>query len=246
MREYRRFTWKDTNLRVACAAFDVVTTEIVQQRQLLEAYIERHPQFQTALVPLPLQPDAPPVVRLMAAAADKTGVGPMAAVAGTLAQLGAEKAMAAGCAEAIVENGGDLFVASNREVVVGIYAGENRVAASLAFQLQPADLPLAICSSSSYLGHSLSFGDCDLATVVAADGALADAAATLACNEIHCEADLESVLEKVGAIAGIRGILAVKNDRIGLWGSLPKLIRNTDPQTTGKITCDRRSPGPAA
>ena len=241
MRIYRSFSWKETNLRVASDAFDLIVQTIMNERRNLERYIVRHPGFQTALVPVVLQENPPEAAKRMAAASELTGLGPMAAVAGCLAQLGAEAAMAGGCQEAIVENGGDMFVYGKTEVVIGIYAGSNSLGNQLAFRLDPANLPLAVCSSSSKMGHSLSFGRCDLATVVAKDAALADAAVTLVCNLITKEADLEPVLNEVGKIAGIDGILAVKNAKIGMWGKLPALVRNQDLNTREKITRDSRS-----
>lgn len=241
LRVYRSFSWKDTNLRVASDAFDLVTRTVVAERKLLERYIHRHPEFQSALVPVVLLEDAPEVARRMAAAADLTGLGPMASVAGTLAQLGVEAAMAEGCREAIVENGGDIFIHSDTSVTIGIYAGNNAIGNTLAFRIAPEDLPLALCSSSSKMGHSLSFGQCDLATVVAKDGALADSAVTLVCNLIRSENDLTPVLNDVGTIAGITGIFAVKNNKIGMWGALPELVRNQDTATQNKITRDLHS-----
>lgn len=235
-RQYRSFSWKETTLRVACAEFDLVTAAVVARRRELECYIARQPEFQHSLSPVVLLDDAPEVARRMAEAAKLTGLGPMAAVAGTLAQFGVEAALAAGCREAIVENGGDIFLASDSEVLIGLYAGENPLAASLAFRITPAEMPLALCSSSSVMGHSLSFGRCDLATVASKDAALADAAVTLVCNRIRREADLQPVLEDVGKIAGVDGILAVKGGSIALWGRLPELVRNQDSASQRKIT----------
>ena len=167
----------------------------------------------------------------------------MAAVAGTLAQLAAEAAQAAGCAEAIVENGGDIYIITDRPVAVGIYAGDNPIAANLAFHVTPEQTPLAICSSSSAMGHSLSLGQCDLATVVADSGALADAAATLIGNRIHAEADIEPALNEAAAIPGLRGVLAMKGEKLGMWGKLPRLVRNADAATRVKITRDYRNRG---
>jgi ApbE superfamily uncharacterized protein (UPF0280 family) len=240
-RVYRYFHHKDSNLRIACACFDAVTAEQLRQYALLEAYIRRHPSFRTALAPLDLLPDAPAVARLMAASAGVAGVGPMAAVAGALAQCAAEAGIAAGCTEAIVENGGDIYLITDREVTVGIYAGDNPIAASLALHITPADAPLAICSSSSTMGHSLSLGYCDLATVVADSGALADAVATFVGNHIFSEADIEPTLNGAASLPGVRGLLAVKGERIGICGKLPKLVRNTDASTRAKITRDFRS-----
>lgn len=244
MRIFRTFTWKDTNLKVCCDRFDLVTRAIVAHRTELEQYITGHPQFQLSLTRVELLDNAPEVARRMAVAANLTGLGPMASVAGTLAQIGVEAAMVEGCSEAIVENGGDMFVFSGAPVTVGIYAGRDLAGANLAFRLYPEKLPLALCSSSSTMGHSLSFGNCELATVIAREAALADSAATLACNRIHREEDLEAVLNEVGAIPGIQGILAVKNGKIGLWGELPEIIRNKDTATGEKVTRDYRSDGP--
>lgn len=241
MRVYHSFSWKDTNLRVACEAFDLVTRAVVEERKRLERYIGRQPEFMTSLVPVVLLEAAPESARRMAAAADLTGLGPMASVAGTLAQIGVEAAVANGCKEAIVENGGDIFIHSDTEVTIGIYAGDNAIGNQLAFRISPHDLPLSLCSSSSKMGHSLSFGRCDLATVVARDGALADSAVTLVCNLIRTEHDLTPVLGDVGSIPGISGILAVKNGKIGLWGRLPELVRNQDAAARNKITRDLRS-----
>jgi len=241
MRQFRTFSFKDTHLKVYGSEYDKITEVIVQERKKLEAYILRHPEFKNALSPIALLPEAPEIAQKMAKASTATGLGPMASVAGTLAQIGVEAAKEAGCNEAIVENGGDMYIMSPTLVTIGIYAGKNSIGAQLAFQLTPEELPLAICSSSSKMGHSLSLGDCELATVIAKDAALADSVATLTCNSISIETEVELVLDKVGQIEGIRGILVVKNSKIGLWGNLPKLVRNQDIETLAKITKDPRS-----
>jgi ApbE superfamily uncharacterized protein (UPF0280 family) len=165
----------------------------------------------------------------------------MAAVAGAMAQLAAEAAAAAGAEEAVVENGGDIYLYSPEAVTVALYAGDNPLSGKLALKVTPDRLPLAICSSSSFMGHSLSFGACGLATVVAADGALADAAATLACNLVKSPRDVSGVIERIHALPGIGGVLIIKADRVGMAGDLPELIRHTDPAFPGKISGDKRS-----
>ena len=237
MRVYRSFSWKDTNLRVACASFDVVTRSVVEARRRLERYIARHPAFRTALAPLPLLADPPEAARRMAVAAELTGLGPMAAVAGTLAQLGAEAALADGCDEVIVENGGDIFLVAARPVTIALHAGA-ALGSRLAFHIDPQQTPLALCSSSGTMGHSLSFGRCALATVASRAASLADAAATLVGNLVRRERALTPALERAGAIPGVDGILAVVDGRIGLWGHLPPLVRNEDATTGSKITRD--------
>jgi len=240
-RTYRRFTFKGANFRICCDRIDAVTAEIVRRRGILERYIRDNPSFATSLTPVEVDTDAPDVARRMARAATAVGVGPMAAVAGTMAQLAVEAACRNGAAEAIVENGGDTFALCTRPVVIGLYAGDGPLQDRLAFHLQPQQSPLAVCSSSGRMGHSMSLGNCDLATVTARDASLADAAATLAANCVRSVEDIDGALERIAAIDGVDGVLLVKNDRIGLAGDLPGLIRNRDDELTEKVTRDRRS-----
>ena len=224
-RTYRTFTYRGAAFRICCERFDAVTAEIVRQRDILERYIGRHAEFASCLEPLELCADAPEVARRMARAAALVGVGPMAAVAGAMAQCAAEAGLAAGADEVIVDNGGDIYLRAVEPVVVGLYAGGAAVADQLAFSLQPDDTPIAICSSSGKMGHSLSLGRCDLATVVAQDAALADAAATQAANLVQRPSDVTAALNRIAAIGGIAGVLIAKADQVGLAGRLPSLVK---------------------
>jgi uncharacterized protein len=229
VRIWTLFQLKEADLRISSPKADLVAAEVRRLRAQLEAYIERQPAFKAALVPIDPFDDAPPIAVVMAEAARVCGVGPMAAVAGAVAQAAAEAALAAGAGEAIVENGGDTWIASASEVTVGLHAGEHPISGRLALRIPPDRLPLSVCSSSGRFGHSLSFGDCDLATVVAGSGALADAAATLAANCVRTVGDVEPTLERVMAIQGIEAALIVKDDRVGVAGDLPRLVQCADP-----------------
>jgi ApbE superfamily uncharacterized protein (UPF0280 family) len=224
-RIYQTFTYREAVFRICCKAFDAVTRAIVEQRHLLETYIQRHPEFHEALIPIAVQSDAPKVAHAMAEAAQAVGVGPMAAVAGAMAQSVGEAGLEAGAPEVIIENGGDIYVRTIEPVVIGLGPGTTGLTGQLAFSLQPGDTPISICSSSGRMGHSMSLGQCDLATVVAQDAALADAAATCAANFVKTESDVNSALERICAMPGINGVLIVKNERIGLAGQLPDLVK---------------------
>jgi ApbE superfamily uncharacterized protein (UPF0280 family) len=224
-RRYRTFTHREAVLRICCDRYEAVTVEVARLRAVLEEYIRRHPAFGTSLSPLTPRAGAPGIVRRMAAAARRVDVGPMAAVAGAVAEGAARAGLAAGAREAVVENGGDVYAASEDAVRIGLYAGAGGVAGRLAFRIPAEDLPLAVCSSSGTMGHSLSLGACDLATVVAREAALADAAATRAANLVRGPEDIDGVLERIGAVPGILGVLVVKDDRVGMIGRLPELVR---------------------
>ena len=124
-----------------------------------------------------------------------------------------------------MDNGGDIYLKTVEPVVIGLYPGESGQIGRLAFSLEACDTPLSICSSSGKMGHSLSLGQCDLATIVAKDAALADAAATLAGNLVKTVDDVERALNDIVSIEGVSGVLIVKDGHVGLAGKLPPLVK---------------------
>jgi len=224
-RTYRTFTYREAVFRICCEKFDTVTAEIVRQRRILEEYIGRHPDFGRSLEPLDLLAGAPDVAQSMARAAKLVGVGPMAAVAGAMAQCAGRAALDAGAREVIVDNGGDIYICAVEPVIIGLKTGTADLADRLAFSLEADDTPISICSSSGKMGHSMSLGECDLATVVAKDAALADAAATQAANFVRTVDDIDPALENIAAIEGVDGVMIIKGARVGLAGKLPPLVR---------------------
>ena len=224
-RTYRTFTYRQAVFRICCDKFDAVTAEIIRQRGVLEEYISRHPDFRQSLEPLELLVGAPDVAESMARAAKLVGVGPMAAVAGAMAQCAAEAGIKAGAAEAIVENGGDIYIKAAEPVIIALVTGAEKPTNRLGLALEPSDTPISICSSSGKMGHSKSLGQCDLAAVIASDAALADAAATCAANLVSSVEDVDLALERIVAIEGVDGIIISQADRIGLAGKIPPLVK---------------------
>ena len=224
-RTYRTFTYREAVFRICCEKFDAVTAEIVRQRRILEDYIGRHPDFRRFLEPLDLLAGAPDVAQSMVWAARLVGVGPMAAVAGAIAQRAGRAALDAGAREVIVENGGDIYIHAVEPVIIGLKTGTADLADRFAFSLKADDTPISICSSSGKMGHSMSMGECDLATVVAKDAALADAAATQAANLVRTVDDIDPALENIAGIEGVEGVMIIKGARVGLAGKLPPLVK---------------------
>lgn len=223
MRSFTEFRYREAAFLLACSDPRAVRTRVISLRRELGAYIESFPDFLTSLEPLSRLPGSPPEIALrMHRASSKAGVGPMAAVAGTVAQMAAEEALRSGSREAIINNGGDIFLSIIDEAVVGLFGSP--LAERLAFRILREDSPLAICSSSSTLGHSRSFGRAELATVVAADASLADAAATSACNLSLDRESAEAAAAEISSIPGIRGVLIVIDGELVLAGKLPQLI----------------------
>ncbi len=116
---------------------------VLALRYDLEKYIDRDPDFKTTLRPHVLAPGAPLIAQTMAQAANKSGVGPMAAVAGTFAEY-IGKDLLTICSEVIVENGGDIFMASAQKRLVAVFAGKSPFSGRLAVEIMPEKTPLGI------------------------------------------------------------------------------------------------------
>lgn len=213
--------WKESNLSISCQRRleESALAALTRERLDLEAYVARHPAFLASLEPLEIAPDAPWVARRMARAARAAQVGPMAAVAGALADaVGRQLLRESG--EVIVENGGDIFCRVRRPRIVAVDAGSSAFSYRVGLEIRPEMGPLGICTSSGTLGRSLSFGRADAACVLAPSAALADAAATAVGNVVQDKSDIDAGLARAKAISGVIGAVIVVGDRIGAWGAI--------------------------
>jgi hypothetical protein len=195
------------------------TEAILDLRRGLELYIRDNPGFLQALTPWREDPLAPPLVREMIAAGRAVGAGPMAAVAGAIAQAVGRRLKELS-PQVVVENGGDVFLDAGREVTVAVDAGPSPLSGRLGIRVAAQDMPLCVCTSSATVGHSLSLGRADAATVAAPSGALADAAATMLGNRVAAPQDLEPALRWVSGVEGVRGAVVVLGERLAAWGEL--------------------------
>ena len=222
------WTYKETDVLIKAdsrEAIDVAKKSIIKHRNDLERYIARNPLFKLSLEPINVGAGAPKVVRLMAEATKLARVGPMAAVAGTLAQLAVEDAVVSGAKNILIDNGGDIFIHGNRQYTVAIHAGESPLSNKIALEIDAARLPLGVCTSSATVGPSLSFGEANAVTVLAKSGALADAAATAICNETRGgpEDGIKAGLRRAKVVPGLSAALVIYGKYVGSWGDLPKM-----------------------
>jgi uncharacterized protein len=192
---------------------------LLKIRYPLEQYLTLHPNLQAALEPCLLDPGAPSIVLEMARAANQAGVGPMAAVAGAVAEKVGHFLLQR-AEEVIVENGGDLFLKVNEPVTVGVYAGRSSLSGKLALQIEPGQTPLGICTSSGTVGPSLSFGHADAAIALAPSAPLADAAATALGNRVKEEKDLQEAIAFAQQVKGLTGALLILGEKIAAWGAI--------------------------
>ena len=191
-------------------------------REDLESYIRRHPAFKDSLRPVAADKNGPAIIRDMARSAKGAGVGPMAAVAGAVAEAVGRELLRSS-SQVIVENGGDIFISSKRTRIVGIYAGKSRLSERIALEVAAEQTPCGVCTSSGTVGHSLSFGKADAVVVSSKSTSLADAAATSICNRVQTKDDIDSAISYGKKITGIGGILIITGDTFGAWGEI-KLV----------------------
>jgi ApbE superfamily uncharacterized protein (UPF0280 family) len=196
---------------------------VLKYRHQLETYIAMNPEFQKSLIPLPDDPYAPEIAREMIRTSRLARVGPMAAVAGAMAEW-VSKDLLRLSREVIVENGGDIYLATSKERTIGIYAGDSPLSLKIGIVISPDETPLGVCTSSGTVGPSLSFGRADAVCILAKSSALADAAATAVGNVVREKKDIEPGLERGREIAGVLGTLIIVEEKMGVWGNV-KLIR---------------------
>lgn len=211
---------KETDLWIQTEAVfkEKARESIFRHRGYLESHIAACPEFLTAMAPLPTVAPAPAVVREMAEAARAAGVGPMAAVAGALAEaVGRE--LLEDSREAVVENGGDIFAKLNRPFTMAIDAGASPLSYKIGLELDASDTALGVCTSSGTVGHSISYGCADAVCVVSESCALSDAAATAIANRVSGPEAIDAACDFGRSIERVQAVAVIVGDRIGLWGN---------------------------
>jgi hypothetical protein len=206
-------------------AIEIAIASLKRNRLELEAFGRSNQRFLFSLKPV--KPPAEPLVaRLMAEAAEKADVGPMAAVAGVLADLAVKDMIEAGCEVAVVEDGGEISAVSNIPVDVALAAGDEPLSKRFGFRL--TEFPVGVATSSGRFSHALSFGDAEAATIFCDNAGLADAAATAVGNVVKGEKPQEAIqrgIDRAQSIQGVNGLLIMYRGFVGTGGKIPQIIR---------------------
>ncbi len=200
------------------------TQKLIRElRGIIKRHIQIQPDFVNSFEPIKSLPHVHPVISKMYKASQKANVGPMASVAGVIAEhVGLE--ICKWSEEVIVENGGDNFLKLIEPGKNTIFAGTSIFSGKIGLCIHPEKTPLAVCTSSGTVGHSHSQGRADAVIVTAKDTALADAVATGAANLIHSEIDFQAALDYALAIEGIAGVVLIYQDKFAAQGDI-ELIR---------------------
>jgi ApbE superfamily uncharacterized protein (UPF0280 family) len=209
---------RETDLFVLCNKppdKDFILEKVRLLRWDIENYITRDRKFLTSLKPIAVELNAPRIIKEMHQAARSANVGPMAAVAGAVAESVGKDLLKRGYSTVIVENGGDIFLKTASPRQIGIYAGRSPLWRNLKLKVRPQKTPLGICASSGTIGHSLNFGQADCVVILSRNTALADAVATAASNRVQGKKDLPAALDFACRIKGVLGALIIfKNNLI--------------------------------
>lgn len=203
----------DTNLA------PIAEKSLIKHRHFLEVYIKNHPDFRTTLLPFPPDNLAPPIIRDMIARSKICRVGPMASVAGAVAEFVGHDLLNL-TENMIIENGGDIFLRSKKPLTVAVFAGESALSYKINIIVKQEETPLGICTSSASVGPSLSFGKADAVCVLSPSATLADAAASAIGNRVKNKKDIKTALDYGIKIPGVRGIVIIYGNEMGAIGEV--------------------------
>jgi len=227
----RRVVIKETKATIRSNSqrfIDIGVSSLLMNRRHIESFLKQNREFQDTMVPLEVDGDSPEVIRRMSNAAARFGVGPMAAVAGALADLCLEDMLSRGAQFGMVENGGEIAVRGMNELLVSIFAGASPLSNRLGLDLREPDLPIGIGTSSATVGHAKSLGRADAAVAICENACLADAAATAIGNRVLGLDPRESIsraLDSVEDFPDLRGVIVIRGKWVGTWGALPRLVK---------------------
>ena len=205
---------------------------IIYIRNELENYLLKDQDFLLALEPIKRVGNLPLIVKTMVESSNIADVGPMACVAGTISEMSLDYLIANDSRYSIIENGGDIAMINDEEVLCGIYSNNEVLGNDIAFKIKSRKRPLGICTSSGKIGHSISFGTSDSVTVISKSASIADGLATRIANEINGE----SIEDKVsnGLECGedykefFEGALIISDNHVGTIGKLPKIVETKE------------------
>jgi ApbE superfamily uncharacterized protein (UPF0280 family) len=227
----QEFQFRETNCLIISdrkKAIEKAISSIKQHRTELDKYVRTHPKFLYSLQPVSAN-GGPFIAKLMDHASRKANVGPMAAVAGVLADIAVRDMISSGCKVAVVENGGEVSADCDRPIDIALLAGDSLLSKKIGFRLE--EFPIGVATSSGKFSHALSFGEADAVTVFALNAGLADAVSTAVGNLIKGDDSREAIERGVNdalLIEGVKGVVISYRGLVGKAGHIPKIIKVFD------------------
>ena len=195
----------------------VASKKLQQIHEQVSVYCHKNPDFEKSLTPVKIGKTAPKIIQIMHKASLEANVGPMATVAGAIAEV-IGKQLLRQSPEIIIENGGDCFLKTSKTRRIGIFAGIGNVYNKLSMKIEPEQTPCGICTSSGQFGHSFSKGKSSATIIIAKSSALADGYATAYGNMILQAGDIDSALKSAQQKKEILGALFITDSKMGAYG----------------------------
>lgn len=217
----------EENIPLAIAQFQMDSHQ-------LEDFVLQHPMWQKSYDPVNLvSPEQNKTVMFdMELEAKKCQVGPMAAVAGALADRMVNQMLQTPLTRiAVVENGGEIAIRAQEEILIGLIVLSSSLQSQIGFKYEGDNQNLGVATSSATFGHAESFGEADAVIIFAPNAALADAAATYVCNEVkgnNAQKAIDRGLRAFKNIPELQGVMIVKDQLIAQLGTIPPLIKIKD------------------
>ncbi|MHA1460493.1 MAG: UPF0280 family protein [Promethearchaeota archaeon] len=206
---------------------------LIHNRLILEKFIKKNDKFLTSFSPIKINTEFE-IINSMSETSVLCDVGPMAAVAGAFADI-MLNIMKVGDNKdfipakiALVENGGEIAVDSEKNMKIALFAGFNELNLNLGFMIEKRNCPIGIGTSSATIGHAISLGQADAVTIFAKNASLADGAATRIANLVKgfdIEKSIKNALDAAEDIEGVYGALISRDNKIGQVGKLPKMFK---------------------
>jgi len=204
-----------------------------RHRKILEKYVTLNNKFLTSFSPIRIKTEFK-IVDLMSEASILCEVGPMATVAGAFADImmdlmkEEDDPNIVPAKIALVENGGEIAVDSEKEMKIALFAGYNELNLNIGFLIEKRNCPIGIGTSSATIGHAISLGQADAVTVFGKNATLADGAATRIANLVKgadVEKSIKNALDAAEDIEGVFGAFISRDNKIGQVGKLPKIFK---------------------
>lgn len=237
-------------------ALDHALHQLTKDRSVLQNFIASHPEWEKSLKPLSVAQNEPQVtssvinssvinssvinssaMASMERASNPYSVGPMASVAGVLAdRMKAVMISNPDVKIAVVENGGEISLRSEEPITIGLLVLSTSLQASLGFRYPGKNRDMGVATSSATFGHAESLGEADAVVVFAENAGVADAAATAICNHVRGNTPqkaIEKGIEAYYTFPKLKGVFIVNKGLTGTAGTLPQIVHIQDPE--GKI-----------
>lgn len=230
------FTEKESDITIISESKNAILRAkeaFYYHRNNLEKFLLENNDFLISFSPVTVKTDLK-IINLMANAAGICNVGPMATVAGAFADLMLESMKVKDENDfipvkiALVENGGEIAIESEKPMKIALYAGFNELNLNLGFLIKKHDCPIGIATSSATIGHAISLGQADVVTIFAENATLADGAATAIGNLVKgndIEGSIKKGLDAVNDVDGVFGAFIYREGKIGQIGKIPQLIK---------------------